>query len=117
MSTKRIVCRLLVMAMIGMPYQIATAGMIDTRGAVTSGDAAALASSAARADVARELHALGVDAATAQERVALLSDEEARNLARDIHSAPAGGVYAAGIVAFILIVGLGYAWYKQYNPY
>lgn len=117
MNVRRIVCRLLVAAMVWTPYQIATAGMIDTQGAVASSDRAAISSTMARADVTRELHALGVDAATAQERVAMLTDEEARTLARDIQSAPAGGVYAAGIVAILLILGLGYAWYKHYNPY
>src|SRR5690242_18602317 len=77
MNARRIVCRLLVAGMIWMPYQIATAGIIDTQSAVSS-ERAALASTMARADVLRELQALGVDAAVAQERVAMLTDEEAR---------------------------------------
>jgi len=111
------VCRMLVAAMLWTPYQIATAGMIDTQGAIASADRAALASTIARADVARELRSLGVDAAAAKGRVALLTDEEARTLARDVQSAPAGGVYAAGIIAIILIAGIAYAWYKHNNPY
>lgn len=110
------VCRMLVAAMAWAPYQIATAGMIDTQGAVSS-ERATLAATLARADVARELQALGVDPATANERVAMLTDEEARTLAREVQSAPAGGVYAAGIIAILLIAGISYAWYKHNNPY
>lgn len=111
-------CRLLAAAMIWLPYQVATAGMIDTKQASGApSERHALASTVARADVLRELQALGVDASAAQARVALLTDEEARTLARDVQNAPAGGVYAAGIIAILLIVGLGYAWYKHYNPY
>ena len=114
---KAIVCRILAALLVWMPYQMASAAMIDTPGALAAGDRTALASTVARADVMRELQALGVDASAAQARVALLTDEEARTLARDVQNAPAGGVYAAGIIAILLIVGLGYAWYKHYNPY
>ena len=104
-------CRLLIALMIWAPYQVASAGMIATDESV--------ASSAAqdRAEVVSALRALGVDAAAAKDRVAAMTDQEARVLAGEIASVPAGGVYAAGLVAIILISLIAWAWYKHRNPY
>jgi len=64
----------------------------------------------ARADVARELQAFGIDPALARERVAALSDDEARSLAGRIHALPAGAD-AAGILLLVVVVALiWWAW-------
>jgi hypothetical protein len=58
--------------------------------------------------VAGKLQALGLDAATAQDRVAALTDSEVQYLADKIQSAPAGAD-AAGIL--LLLVVLGVIWW------
>lgn len=102
----RSVCRLLAALMIWAPLQSATAGMIATDGMAGA--------QPERAQVAKALQGLGVDAAAAQARAAALTDEEARTLAAQVQSAPAGGVYGEGIVFILLILAIAYAWYKQY---
>ncbi len=107
----RNICRLLIALMVWAPCQLASAGMIATDQTMTA-DA-----SADRAALAAELQSLGIDAASAKERVAAMTDQEARTLAAEIANAPAGGVYGEGIVAIIVISLIIWAWYKHRNPY
>lgn len=58
----------------------------------------------ARADVREQLEALGVDAEGAQSRVALLTDQEASQLAAQIDELPAGGIGWLGVVGIIALV-------------
>jgi Na+-transporting NADH:ubiquinone oxidoreductase subunit NqrC len=60
----------------------------------------------AREEVRRELERFGVDAASAGERVAALSDEELVSLATRLDSLPAGGsvVGVIGIVFIVLLI-------------
>jgi hypothetical protein len=58
-----------------------------------------------RADVARELQAYGIDPALARERVAALTDDEARALAGRINALPPGAD-AAGILLLVVVVAL-----------
>lgn len=104
--------------MIWTPYQVASAGMIETDQTVAASDArAALSAFIARAEVVTQLQTLGIDAAAAKARVASLSDAEARALAGQVADAPAGGVYSAGIIAIILIALVAWAIYKERNPW
>jgi hypothetical protein len=108
---KPVICRLLVALMIWAPFQLAHAGAIGTDTAIASSaqlDRAALAGFIARADVASQLQSLGVDPASARARIAALSDEEARTLAAQAQSLPAGG-NALGL--FLLVVAIGAAWW------
>jgi hypothetical protein len=114
---KRTICRLLIALSIWTPYQVATAGVIATDRAVVCDDRAALNGFLARAEVAAQLQALGIDAAAAKARVAALSDAEARTLAGQVADAPAGGVYSAGLIAIILIAIVAWAIYKERNPW
>jgi hypothetical protein len=114
---KRTICRLLIALSIWTPYLVANAGMIATDRPVVSDERAALNAVLARADVAAQLQALGIDAAAAKARVAALSDAEARTLAVQVANAPAGGVYSAGIIAIILIALVAWAIYKERNPW
>ena len=102
------ICRFLIALMIWAPYQFASAGMISTEQA---------GASAERASLVSQLQASGVDRASAEERIAVLSDQEARTLAAEVANAPAAGVYGEGIVAVILIALILYAWYKHRNPW
>ena len=115
---KKTICRLLIALSIWTPYQVANAGMIASDQTVASqDDRAVLSAFLARADVAKQLQTLGVDAATAKARVAALSESEARLLAGQVADAPAGGVYSAGIIAIILIALVAWAIYKERNPW
>jgi hypothetical protein len=107
-GSARGICRLLIALMIWAPYQLAAAGMIANDQPAAGAERAALVS---------QLEAFGVDAASAKERVAAMTDAEARTLAGEIASAPAGGVYGEGIVFIILVSLIIYAWYKHRNPW
>ena len=102
----RMFCRLLIVLMIWTPYQVAQASMIGTDQVVTSSSQAdrnAVMGFVSRGDVTSQLQALGLDPATAADRVAALTDEEVRYLAGRIHSMPAGAD-GGGILLLILIV-------------
>jgi hypothetical protein len=104
----RLICRMLVVLMVWTPFQVAHAGMIGTDKVITTSsaaDRAAVSGFLSRSDVASQLQAFGLDAATAKDRVAALTDEEVRYLAGRINSAPAGAD-AAGVLLIILIVAV-----------
>src|SRR5258708_27444323 len=88
----RAVCRLLVALTIWTPFQIAQAGMIGTGQAVQTAqtDRGTVLGFVSRGDVAGQLQALGLDPATAKDRVAAMTDEEGRYLTGRIHALPAG---------------------------
>lgn len=106
----RMFCRLLIVLMAWMPMHVVQAGIISTDQAVASAqaDRAAVLNLISRADVASQLQALGVDPATAQDRVAALTDDEVRSLAGKLQSLPAGAD-ATGVVVVIIIAVL--IWY------
>ena len=81
---RRFICRLLVVSTIMLPYSApAQAGMIGTGQAIGSVEAqrGKVRSFVARADVQRQLAALGVEATAASERVNALTDDEVQRLA------------------------------------
>src|SRR5579859_5344755 len=80
---KAFVCRLLIVLMAWTPYQFAQAGMIGTDQVISTSAQAergAVLSFVNRADVASQLQSFGIDASTAKDRVAALTDEEVRYL-------------------------------------
>jgi hypothetical protein len=109
----RTVCRLLIALMIWTPFQIANAGMIGTDQVVSSTsaqDRGAVLGFVSRTDVAGQLQSLGLDPATAKDRVAAMTDEEVRYLAGRINTLPAGAD-AAGVLLLIIIVAvIWWAW-------
>jgi len=112
---KRALCNLLIVLMAWTPFQMAYAGVISTDQAVASSqaDRAAVLSVISRSDVSSQLQALGLDAATAKDRVAALTDEEVRSLNGQLQALPAGGdgwVVAAVIVIAVLV---WYFWFRR----
>ena len=107
MSTSfvRLVSRLLVVCMIGLPFQV-HAGLIGTDQVVSAAQAAAardtVASFMNRGDVAGQLQTLGLSAKDAKDRVAALTDSEVAKLAGQIESLPAGAD-GGGLLLLILI--------------
>ena len=105
---KAFVCRLLIVLMAWTPYQFAQAGMIGTDqviSASTQAERGSVLNFVNRADVAAQLQSFGIDASTAKDRVAALTDEEVRYLAGRIDSMPAGA-NGSGLLLLIIIVAV-----------
>lgn len=109
---KRIICRMLVLLMIWTPYQVAQAGMIGTDQVVqsTSAERSAVMNFVSRADVAGQLATMGLDPATAKDRVAAMTDEEVRYIAGKIDAMPAGADGAGVLLLIIIIAVIWWAW-------
>ncbi len=105
----RFICSLVILTSIILPYSAHTqAALIGTEQAIARVQAQAerdkVQSFVARADVQNQLASLGLDKATASERVNALTDDEVQQLAGKIDSLPAGA--DGGSVVFILLVVL-----------
>ena len=110
---KQILVRLLIVLMAWTPYQIAQAGMIGTDQVVASTsqvDRSTVMSFVSRADVAGQLTSMGLDPATAKDRVAAMTDEEIRYVAGKIDSMPAGADGAGLLLIIIIIAIIWWAW-------
>jgi hypothetical protein len=107
MSTSfvRLISRLLIVCLIGLPFQV-SAGMIGTDDVVSAAQAqaarTAVLNQISRTDVAGQLQSLGLTAQAAQDRVAALTDTEIAKLAGQIDSLPAGAD-GTGLLLLVLI--------------
>jgi hypothetical protein len=109
----RTICRLLIVLMVWTPYQIAQAGMIGTDQVATASSQAdrnAVLGFVTRTDVAGQLQSLGLDPASAKERVAAMTDAEVSYLANRIESLPAGGDTAGVILLILVIAAIWWVW-------
>ena len=113
MSTSfvRLISRLLIVCLIGLPFQV-NAGMIGTDDVVSAAQAqaarATVLSQISRADVAGQLRSLGLTAQAATDRVAALSNTEVAKLAGQIESLPAGA--DGGSLLLLILVGVLIWW-------
>lgn len=110
---KRIICRLLIVLMAWTPYQIAQAGMIGTDQVVASTsqvDRTTVLNFVSRADVAGQLQSMGLDPATAKDRVAAMTDQEIRYVAGKIDSMPVGADGGGLLLLIIIIAVIWWAW-------
>jgi|SRR2546428_10845861 len=89
------------LAGLGLPVQ---AGMLPTDAAMTSPDRAQIVSFLDREDVRLQLQARGVSPVDIRARVAAMTDEEARALASQIDSLPAGGADILGVLLIVFLV-------------
>ena len=114
-SFVRLVCRLLVVCLIGLPFQV-NAGMIGTDQAVSAAQGQAARASVlgqiSRADVAARLESFGLTPQNARDRVAALTDEEVTRLAGQIDSLPAGAATGLAVVLLIAVL-LALVWVVQ----
>jgi len=105
MSFVRLISRLLIVCLIGLPFQV-SAGMIGTDQAVSAAQAqaarATVLSQISRTDVSAQLQSLGLTPQAAKDRVAALTDAEVAKLAGQIDSLPAGAD-GSGLLLLILI--------------
>jgi hypothetical protein len=105
--------RVLIVLMAWTPYQMAQAGMIGTDQVVqtSQSDRGEVLSFLSRSDVAGQLQTFGLDASTAKDRVAAMTDDEVRVLAGHIGSQPAGASDAGTILLVLVIVAvIWWAW-------
>lgn len=115
-SITRLICRLLVVSMVVLPFQSVQAGMIGAdRVAAAQGaqaDRDAVLSLISRTDVVRQLQSLGLDPQSAKDRVAAMSDNEIRSVAGRLDTLPAGarGSGWAWAVAIAIVVLIWYNW-------
>lgn len=111
----KIIGRLLIVSMFALPFQTVQAAMIGTDQVASAAGAgvqrANLLNTVARPDVARQLQSLGVDATTAKERVAAMTDAEVQSLANNINALPAGANNAAWGWALVIALAI-WAWYS-----
>ena len=110
---KKTLCRMLMALMIWTPYQMAQAGMIGTEQVLSSTsrtDRAALLNLIGRADVSRQLQALGIDPAQAKQRVQAMTDQEIGALAQRVGSLPAGGTSDGWVVVIVILIAAGIWW-------
>ena len=117
-SLKKNTCRVLVVAMMTLSFQSARAGLIGAEQVAADSGAAAQRSMVLsvldRAETAAQLQAKGIDPAMARERVASMTDQEVRQLAGDMQTAPAGaGLDSGGWLAVIVIAAL--VWYFAFR--
>jgi hypothetical protein len=103
------VCRLLIALAIWTPYQLAQAGMIGTQ-PLAQAERGAVLNFVTRGDVASQLQAFGLDPATARDRVAAMTDDEVRQLAGRINTAPAGADVAGLLLLIVVIAVIWWAW-------
>ena len=112
MSTSfiRFISRLLVVCMIGLPFQV-NAGMIGTDAVVSAAQAQAarttVLSQISRAEIAGQLQSFGLTPQAASDRVAALTDAEVAKLAGQIESLPAG---ADGGLLLLILLGVLIWW-------
>jgi hypothetical protein len=110
-SWAKLLCRLLMVLMVWSPVQFAQAGMIGTDQIVTAAsqaDRTTVLAFLGRADVATQMQSLGLDARSATERVAAMTDAEVQMLAGKINSMPAGA--DSGWIIVLLLVGVAVWW-------
>ena len=110
----RMICRLLMVLMAWIPYQVAQAGMIGTEqvvGSTSQADRAAVLAVINRSDVSGQLQSMGLDPATAKDRVAAMTDQEVRTLAGNLNALPAGASnHGAAVVLVLIIIGVLIWW-------
>lgn len=114
----KLISQMLIVSMVLLPFS-AQAGVIGTDQAIAS--AQDLANRAkvndfmSRGDVVKKFEALGLSAATAQERVNAMTQQEINQIAGKIDSLPAGAaVSTTWWVIGVLVVGLivWMVWYR-----
>jgi hypothetical protein len=116
MTFGRTVCRLLIVSLLFFSFHSVQAGMIGTdrvlATASAQADRAAVQSLLSRSEVSSQLQTLGIDVATARDRVAAMTDDEVRSLAGKLEALPAGASSNGWWIALIVVAAilLFYSW-------
>jgi hypothetical protein len=102
---RRIIASLLVVSIagLGLPLPV-QAGMVGTDAVLPSAERERIVGFLEREDVRQQLQAQGVSSTQAKARVAALTDEEARQLAGQVDSLPAGGDVLGVLLTVFLVL-------------
>ena len=110
----KMISRVLILSLLMLPFQAIQAGMIGTDQVSARTTAQAnrdmVLSVIQRSEVASQMQALGLDARTASERVAAMTDDEVNGLANQIDSLPAGAKTSGWAWAAVIIIAV-VIWY------
>ncbi len=105
-AMKNLLCRFLAVAVLMLPFHHGQASMIGAgqaaSGVAVQADRDVVLNFLARSQTSEQLQALGVDAQSARDRVAAMTDDEVGALAGKINEAPAGGL--VGLLIIVLLV-------------
>jgi hypothetical protein len=102
---RRLIASFLILSMSGIAIPLpAQAGMVGTDVAVAAANRDRISTMLDREDVRQQLQAYGVSFADVKDRVAALTDDEAAQLARQMDTAPAGGIIGAIIFVFLVLL-------------
>ena len=111
----RLVSRILIVCMIGLPFQV-HAGLIGTDSVVAAAQAQAardaVTSVLNRADVISQLQSLGLTPQAAKDRVNALTDQEVAKLAGQLQQVPAGADGTGVAVLIIVVLLIWWLWKK-----
>jgi len=109
----KLISQMLIVSMILLPFS-AQAGVIGTDQAVASAqdlaNRAKVSDFVSRGDVIKKFEALGLNSATAQERVNAMTQEEINRIAGKIDTLPAGAASDWAVGATIIIIALVLWW-------
>ncbi len=111
-TLKSLICQILAVALMMLPFQYGHAGMIGTDQAnaatvvqvQTNSDRSLVLEFLSRSQTANEFQAQGMDAETAKLRVAAMTDAEVAELAGHVSTLPAGA--DGGALLLVLVVVL-----------
>jgi hypothetical protein len=102
---RRIIASLLVLSIAGLGLPLPVhAGMVGTDAVLPSAERERIVGFLEREDVRQQLQAQGVSSTQAKARVAALTDEEARQLAGQVDSLPAGGDVLGVLLTVFLVL-------------
>jgi hypothetical protein len=102
---RRLIASFLILSMSGIAIPLpAQAGMVGTDVAVAAANRDRISTMLDREDVRQQLQGYGVSLADVKDRVAALTDDEAAQLARQMDTAPAGGIIGAIIFVFLVLL-------------
>jgi hypothetical protein len=111
-------CQLLIALMAWAPFQMSQAAMIGTEQVVTApssqADRANVMSILDRSEVASQLGKLGLDPATAKDRVRAMTDAEVALLSNRLNALPAGASDGGALLLIIIIAAV--IWWAMGRP-
>jgi len=107
-NLKSLLCRVLAVTVMMLPFQTGQASMIGAGQAVSGAsvqvDRDVVLNFLSRSQTVEQFQALGLDAQVARDRVEAMTDDEVGTLAGKINELPAGGL--VGLLVVVLLVVL-----------
>jgi hypothetical protein len=107
----KMVCRLLVVALMLLQFPMVQAGMIGADQVVSAANAQAdrnaVLSVLSRSEITSQIQSMGVDPKLAQDRVAAMTNDEVHALTGNLNSLPAGAMANGWIWLIVVLIAVG----------